>query len=415
MRSLARIPATPVFALLLVVAASSCGGSESVGPTPDDPVLTSVSVTPAAGSLSALGATTQFSASPRDQGGSAFAGASIAWTTSAGGVATVDGNGLVTAVGEGQATITATATAGSVTVTGTAQVTVDQQAAAVVLTAPAAQLTSGETMQLAASSTDANGHPVGGATYTFASSDESVATVDAAGLVTAAAKGITTLSATLDGVSGTAELTVVVGDVTFSQDATISGTLEAASLTVEAGVTLTLAADVVITAENQVTIDGALSGDCVGVELTGGAGMTVTGTIANACTGATTGPGVTLKAAGPLVMTGATIQTSGEIDIANDGTATAAGVSGAAQVADRPCTFQSVLLVKMPNQAGPGMDGSPIGIKCVNDATFVGGNQIQAQNGGDGTADQVPNVTATGGGAGRRVASRSKSPRGTRL
>ncbi len=391
------------FALLgTALLLTACGGDDGSGPSPDDdPVLTSVGVSPTTGTLASLGATTQLAAAPRDENGAAFSGASVSWSSSAAGVADVDASGLVTAVSEGTTTITATASADGRTVTGTAQITVDQEAATVTLTAPETSLTSGATMQLSATSADANGNALAGATYTFQSSDEGVATVDASGLVTAASQGITTLSASLDGASDTAELTVVVGDVTFSEDATVSGTLEAATLTIEAGVTVTMADDVVINAQDAITLDGSLEGDCVAVAVNGGAGMTMTGTIANHCSAGATGPGIAVQVAGALVMNGATLQSTGDIDIANDGTASASTVGGLAQVADRPCTFQSVLLVKLPNQAGTGMDGSPIGIKCVNDATFVGGNQIQAQDGGDGMNDQVPATMATGGPAGR--------------
>lgn len=313
------------FALLgTALLLAACGGDDGSGPTPDDdPVLTSVGVSPTTGTLVSLGATTQLAAAPRDENGAAFSGASVSWSSSAGGVADVNASGLVTAVAEGTATITATATAGGRTVTGTAQITVDQAAATVTLTAPETSLTSGSTMQLSATSADANGNALAGATYTFASTDEGVATVDASGLVTAASQGITTLSASLDGASDTAELTVVVGDVTFSEDATVSGTLEAATLTIEAGVTVTMAADVVINAQDAITLDGTLEGDCVAVAVNGGAGMTMTGTIANDCSAAATGPALTVQVAGALVMNGATLRSTGDIDIANDGTASA--------------------------------------------------------------------------------------------
>ncbi|MDE2719790.1 Ig-like domain-containing protein [Candidatus Palauibacter polyketidifaciens] len=88
-------------------------------PPPDPPRATTVAVSPAAAELAALGATVQLAAEVRDQNGQVMAGAAVTWTSGSPGVATVSASGLVTAVGNGTATITATAgsAAGSSTVT----------------------------------------------------------------------------------------------------------------------------------------------------------------------------------------------------------------------------------------------------------------------------------------------------------
>jgi uncharacterized protein YjdB len=88
------------------------------------PILTSVSVTPATSSVIVAG-TSQLTASPKDQNGAAFVGATTTFSSGTPAVATVDStSGLVTGVTVGTATITATTISGSVTVTGTATVTV---------------------------------------------------------------------------------------------------------------------------------------------------------------------------------------------------------------------------------------------------------------------------------------------------
>ena len=69
--------------------------------------VSSVAVTPDTASLGALGDTVRLSAEAFDANGHAVAGAEFSWESSDEGVATVDGSGLVTAVGNGQATITA--------------------------------------------------------------------------------------------------------------------------------------------------------------------------------------------------------------------------------------------------------------------------------------------------------------------
>ncbi|MDE2882057.1 MAG: Ig-like domain-containing protein, partial [Acidobacteriota bacterium] len=79
-----------------------------------------MTVTPATAELAALGATVQLTATVLDQHGNAIPGAQVAWSSGRAAVAAVDTAGLVTAVGNGTATVTAMAG----TVTGTAEVTV---------------------------------------------------------------------------------------------------------------------------------------------------------------------------------------------------------------------------------------------------------------------------------------------------
>ena len=67
----------------------------------------------------------------------------------------------------------------------------------------------GDTLRLAAEATDANGHPVEGAEFSWASSDTLVAVVDDAGLVTGVGAGEAEVTATAAGVTGRAALSVV--------------------------------------------------------------------------------------------------------------------------------------------------------------------------------------------------------------
>ena len=88
----------------------------------------------------------------------------------------VDASGLVTAAGNGTATITASAGSAS----GSAVVTVTQSVVSVAVSPSATELTAwGETVQLAAEAIDENGHAVAGAEFSWESSDAGVATVDA--------------------------------------------------------------------------------------------------------------------------------------------------------------------------------------------------------------------------------------------
>ncbi len=170
-------------------------------------VPTAVAVTPASVTLAAVGETAQFTAEVQDANGNAVAGASVSWASGDEAVATVDADGLVTAVANGTATITATS--GSLSGTGT--VAVEQEAAAVTVAPDAVHLiVAGETAQLTAEVTDANGNVIDGASVSWASADEAVATVDANGLVTAVADGATMVTATSGGASASAAVTVML-------------------------------------------------------------------------------------------------------------------------------------------------------------------------------------------------------------
>ena len=141
-------------------------------------------------------------------------GRTIMWSSSGEAVATVDANGLVTAVGIGTATITATSDG----VSGTATVNVTDPVTTVTVVAQGAApeddspiLTVAGTVQLEATATRASGADASGDPTTWMSSDEAVATVDDMGLVTAVASGMATITATVDGVEGSEMVTVNTG------------------------------------------------------------------------------------------------------------------------------------------------------------------------------------------------------------
>ena len=185
----------------------ACGGDGGTGPPqppPDPPRPATVAVDPAATELSALGATAQLTAEVRDENGRAMV-ATVTWSSSNTAVATVNASGLVTAAGNGTATITASAG----TVSGSATVTVAQQVSAVEISPDTAIVLPGTTLQLMAEAQDANGHAVAGSEYAWASSDTTVAVVDGTGLVTGIALGEVEVSATSSGETGRAQLEVV--------------------------------------------------------------------------------------------------------------------------------------------------------------------------------------------------------------
>ena len=135
---------------------------------------------------------------------------SVTWSTSDENVATVDDSGLVTAVAPGTATITATTADGS-NLSASCTVTIEPNivlATSIELDLDNAEMTEGNTTQLTATvlPEDATDKSVA-----WSTNDETVATVDGNGLVTAVAPGTAIITATTnDGSDLSASCTVTV-------------------------------------------------------------------------------------------------------------------------------------------------------------------------------------------------------------
>src|SRR5207245_3771005 len=113
-------------------------------------------------------------------------GRTVTWASTNTTVATVNGQGLVTALVAGGATITATSEGQS----GSAAITVTAAPVATVTVSPAAAAVQpGQTVQLTATTKDANGNILTGRTVTWASNSNPAATVSSSGLVTGVATG----------------------------------------------------------------------------------------------------------------------------------------------------------------------------------------------------------------------------------
>src|SRR5437763_1492493 len=186
------------------ITATSEGKSGTASITVTNVPVASVDVTPPTATVQA-GQTVQLTATPRDANGAALSGRAVTWSSSNTSVATVSSAGLVSGVTPGSATITATSEGKS----GTASVTVTNvPVASVDVTPPTATVQAGQTVQLSATPRDANGAALSGRTVTWSSSNTSVATVSSAGLVSGVTPGSATITATSEGKSGTASVTV---------------------------------------------------------------------------------------------------------------------------------------------------------------------------------------------------------------
>lgn len=164
-----------------------------------------VVVTPATSTLTLVGATQQLAAVGHDSAGTAIPGVGFTWTSSDSAVVTVAGTGIATALRNGSATISATAMG----VTGTAAVTATIPVASIAVTPASASLVGiGALQQFTADARDGAGTTIPGITFAWSSSDQNVATIDAAGLATTTGIGNTTITATSGTISGSASLTV---------------------------------------------------------------------------------------------------------------------------------------------------------------------------------------------------------------
>jgi alpha-tubulin suppressor-like RCC1 family protein/uncharacterized protein YjdB len=131
----------------------------------------------------------------------------FAWTSSAPGVAQVSPTGVVTGVGEGNATVTGTSEGKSATVA----VRVTLAPIAAITIAPAgATVGLGDTLHLTATPRDAGGAPLTGRTIAWASSDTTIATVDTRGIVTGRAPGSVTITASAGGITATVPVAVAL-------------------------------------------------------------------------------------------------------------------------------------------------------------------------------------------------------------
>ncbi|MEP6834736.1 MAG: Ig-like domain-containing protein [Gemmatimonas sp.] len=167
------------------------------------------------------GETSQASAVLKDASNNVLNGRPIAWSSSNPAVATVNASGLVTTLSSGTTNIIAT----SETKTGQATLTVNAPVATVTVSLSATPVVAGATAQATAVLKDANNNVLTGRTTAWTSSNQTVATVDADGLVTTLSAGTTNITATSETKTGFATLTVTaavapVATVTVSLTAT---------------------------------------------------------------------------------------------------------------------------------------------------------------------------------------------------
>jgi uncharacterized protein YjdB len=210
------------------ITATSEGKSGTALVTVTPVPVASVTVTPAPSSVIA-GQTTPLTATLKDAAGNTLSNRTVVWSTSDAGTATVSSTGVVTGVAPGTATITATSEGKA----GTSLVTVAPAVASVSLAPSPPTIQVHQTETLVATLKDAGGNTLTGRPITWTTSDQTVATVSSAGLVMGIAPGPVTITATSEGKSAVAAITVQPGPAT-----TVSVTPKVDTVTVGQRVTL---------------------------------------------------------------------------------------------------------------------------------------------------------------------------------
>ncbi len=279
------------------------------------PVAT-VAVSPASASVVA-GTTKQLTATMKDASNNVLIGRAVTWGSSNTGAATVDANGLVTAVAADTATITATSEGKS----GMSTITVTPPpapVATVTVSPPSASVAGGGTQQLTATTKDAGGNTVTGRAVTWSSGAPAVATVNAStGLVSTVSPGTATITATSEGQTGTSAITVTPAPVPV---ATVTVSPPSASV------------------------------------VAGGATQQLTATVKDASSNVLTGRSITWSSSG---ITVATVNASGVVTGVSQGgpvtiSATSEGKIGTAAITVTPAPVASITISPSPSTVNIG-------------------------------------------------------------
>jgi trimeric autotransporter adhesin len=187
-----------------VITAAAGGATDTVPLTVTPGGVASVSISPASSSLVA-GETQQLVATLNDNTGSVITGKTITWKSSDETILSVSSTGVARGAHVGNATVTASADG----ISGQALFAVTAGPVnSVSLTPASGSVQAGKTIQLSATFADVAGNPVPGGTISWASSNSAVATVGGSGLVTGAGAGVTNVTATANGKSRSAAITV---------------------------------------------------------------------------------------------------------------------------------------------------------------------------------------------------------------
>ena len=204
---------TVLVAGIAAVAGCSGGGDGYGGSTTAPAVFTTLAVGATSINLR-VGDTQALTATALDQNDQPLSGLTLTYLSSDQSKATVTNGGVVTGVAAGTAMISVTGTVGSVSKTKDVAVTVTEPPVFTTLavTPPSVDLVTGGTQTLTATALDQTNNPMSGLSVSYASSDQTKATVTSGGVVTAVSAGtaVVTVTGTVGSITRTRDVTVTV-------------------------------------------------------------------------------------------------------------------------------------------------------------------------------------------------------------
>lgn len=193
--------------ILSALALASCDAGDLAGPGNTPAPVASVTVDPEAATLNA-GDTRTLTARAFAANGSPLMGRSVAWSSNDTSVISVSASGIATARKDGEATVTALIEGKAGRSTLTVQTPVIPVASVVIEPVSAVTIPTGSTIELRAKTLASDGSELVGRTLTWTSSRPDVASVSGAGLVSGITEGVADITATSEGKSAWAQITV---------------------------------------------------------------------------------------------------------------------------------------------------------------------------------------------------------------
>ena len=213
----------------VTISATSEGQTGSSSITVSGVPVASVTISPPSANI-AVGQNLQLSATPLDANGQVLTGRIVNWSGTSG-VVSVSSSGVATGIAIGNGTVTATIDG----IPATAAISVIQVPVATVTVTPTVvTMFVGQTVPLTATTRDAGNNVLTGRVVTWTTSAAGTASVSSSGSVTALAAGVAIITATSEGQSGAATVTVNAAPLV----STITIAPSAASVIVGATITL---------------------------------------------------------------------------------------------------------------------------------------------------------------------------------
>jgi uncharacterized protein YjdB len=188
---------------------AGCVGTDLVN-EPAVTVPARIAINPTSAAVE-VGRTASFQAVYYDSLGNAAAGVAFQWNSTDPAIASVDANGQASGKQAGQTRITASAR-GIISMQAMLTVVANaNQVARVVVTPDSGQITIGGTLQFTAVARNLNGDVLGGKSFTWRSTDATIATVNGNGLATGIRAGKVNIIAAVDGVESPQARLIVLG------------------------------------------------------------------------------------------------------------------------------------------------------------------------------------------------------------